>query len=95
MKIYIVQGSTGEYSDHEEWLVKAFTTDIAARQFAEKCGEEYRRICIEFKNITGENTPYPGDIIHHKISPNAHDPNMHCDYTGVNYRVFECELEDK
>jgi hypothetical protein len=30
--IYIVQGSTGEYSDHREWLLKAFRDEKQAQR---------------------------------------------------------------
>ena len=43
-KIFIVEGSTGEYSDHSEWLVKAFRDENMAKEFTELCAAEYRRV---------------------------------------------------
>ena len=35
MKIYVVSASQGEYSDREEWVVKAFEDETAAKAFVE------------------------------------------------------------
>ncbi len=37
-KIWIVQGSTGEYSDHSEWPVCGYYDETAAKSFAELLG---------------------------------------------------------
>ena len=94
MLIYIVQGSTGEYSDHTEWLVKAFDSESLAQTYAEKCGEEFRRMVNEYRSKAAcDDYPTSFDLDEHNIKQNAHDPDMQCDYTGTNYNVHVCELE--
>jgi hypothetical protein len=76
-KIFLVRGSTGEYSDRLEWIVAAYRDESrakahaeAARQWAEKaveeCGDEPWKISQK---------------------QNPHDPHMSVDYTGVIYGV--------
>lgn len=36
-EIYLVSGSTGEYSDHQEWQVAWFPTREEADEFADEC----------------------------------------------------------
>lgn len=38
--IYIVQGSKGEYSDHKEWLVRAFTSKKRAQEMVIECTKQ-------------------------------------------------------
>lgn len=83
MKIYVVEGSTGEYSDHREWLVKAFVNEECAQDFVERVGREYRRLEQECE----------GD--RWNIGDNSLDPYMQTDYTGTNYRYFEVELDEE
>lgn len=35
--IFVVEGNTGEYSDHIEWPVKAYTSEDAAKEMVLKC----------------------------------------------------------
>jgi hypothetical protein len=82
MKIYIVQGSTGEYSDHIEWIVCAYKDEKKAQEHVVKASEAARQYKIEYhkSRITPETNPY--------------DPQFQMDYTGTNYTVIETELKD-
>lgn len=47
MKIYVVQGSQGEYSDRMEWIYKAYRDEKTAKNQVEYLNVKFR----EFKNI--------------------------------------------
>jgi len=83
-KIYVVIGSTGEYSDRMEWLVKAFTSEKKAMKHVTKASEAARKIELNRKS------PY-----HAPENLNIYDPQMLMDYTGTNYHYEEVILESK
>lgn len=95
MNIYVVMGSTGEYADQTSWSVNAFKTKRKAKAFINKCTKEYLRIrSLVFSD-------YPEDTKDNSIFyrrwnmaeyPNAVDPNMRLDYTGVEYSFYVVEL---
>lgn len=85
-KIYVIQGSTGEYSDHIEWMVCAFTDKSKAEQFVLQLtreGNEYIVKFGEFLNMRGRQPKPP---------PN--DPNFDCYCCRFNYNLFEVDLRD-
>ena len=80
--IYVVMGQTGEYSDRNEWLVRAFKDEDAAKNYVGKLTEDGNRIRRQFngRSLRGADK---SDWI---------DPNFDCDYTGFNYYYFTTEL---
>lgn len=83
MKVYIVQGSTGEYSDHIEWLVCGYVDEKLAQERVNACSARARELIVKYTNR--------GDI---PDGANEHDPRMQVDYTGVNYTYVPCIIED-
>jgi hypothetical protein len=83
--IYVVRGSTGEYSDRWEWLVKAFTDKITAENFVNDCSAIARR---EFDNANKSSSFWGYE------KSSELDPNFSMDYTGTNYYLEEVELQD-
>jgi hypothetical protein len=82
VKVYVVMGSTGEYSDRTEWPVKAFRDEARAKEFVIDCDREANRIQVEHdRGIRIRQT--------HK-----HDPDFRMDYTGTSYFLYEVELDD-
>lgn len=81
MRIYVVQGRTGEYGDKCEWNVKAFRTREQAMEFANNANKRAEEI---FKSSESKYGPYKGI--------NEFDPFMVIDYTGTGYYYFELEL---
>ena len=43
-KVYVVEGSTGEYSDHREWPVAAYMREDLAREHADKAKKWYLKL---------------------------------------------------
>jgi hypothetical protein len=75
--VWVVEGATGEYSDHTEWPVRAFTDEQAANVFCERVSARARELQQQYKSRY--NIPE---------GANELDPDMYIDYTGVNYRVY-------
>jgi len=85
-KVYVVTGSTGEWSDRSEWTVKAFTTEEAVKSFV----DEATKIANEqFLMVypTDESEP---DYDYDPVS--ALDPFFSMDYTGTSYSYSAVEL---
>jgi hypothetical protein len=77
--VFLVVGSTGQYSDHTEWNVMAYPTEEqanahrdAAQVVADSHKELARNYDFDFKN--------------------PHDPQYAIDYTGTSYRVEMIEV---
>jgi ribosomal protein L6P/L9E len=85
MTIYIVEGSTGEYSDHQEWPVIAYKNEEDAKAHVEQASAFAREI------MAGSKSHMYNDI---RDAKNPYDVNMRIDYTGVNYRYYSIELVD-
>jgi hypothetical protein len=83
-KTWIVMGQTGEYSDRSEWAVMSYPTEPMARAHAEAAFDEARRIGAS-EPQSGYPTWSYGD------APNRYDPEMRCQYTGVDYYVMSVE----
>lgn len=89
MKIYIIQGSTGEYSDHKEWVVCALRDKQKAQEFIHQLVQEANTILSKFKN---KNEWRRSNDWHPEVPSN--DPQFAVDYTGFNYNLIETELRD-
>lgn len=80
--VFVVVGSTGEYSDHDEWYVAAYLNAREAKKhvlLATEAGNA-RMASIESHYDSRGATPY--------------DKNFHSDYTGFNYTYAMIQLHD-
>lgn len=87
-KIFVIMGSTGEYSDRREWSVRAVSSKEAAISFvdqAEKIANEQEAI----------KYPPSGDTNWEHQPVSALDPNFKMDYTGTSYFYYEVDLFDE
>lgn len=83
MKIYIVEGNTGEYSDRVNWLVKAFKTTEKAEAYRDMLHSKL----LELK------------LYERKIDRNVkimqeYDEQFQCDYTGSEYTILTVEMDE-
>jgi len=98
VNIYVVKGSTGEYSDRTEWLVKAFRTEQEAKDHIIAV-EVYMK--MHGINLDGNvsNNDATGvsmsrwDMVQ-SVEGNPVDPNFQLDYTGTRYYVEQVELKE-
>jgi len=81
--IYCVFGTTGEYSDREQWPVKALRTELAAQEFCLKAKD----LCRKFDECNSLNDGR--NKFNHPM-----DPNFQCTYTGTSYDYYTMELEE-
>jgi hypothetical protein len=84
MKIYTVFGTTGEYSDYQEWPVISYLDEKKAQVHvveATKRAKEW-----EVKRKASYEKPRKGW--------NKFDPDMAMDYTGTDYEYYETEIAD-
>jgi hypothetical protein len=86
MKIYVVMGMCGEYSDRTEWPVKAFTDEGKGKALVENA----TRRAAELKPIRDENPYFNDDKI---AKQNEFDPGMKFDYTGTRYYLMPVEMD--
>jgi hypothetical protein len=82
MDIFIVMGTTGEYSDRSEWPVIAYQDEsLANRHVYLATGKANEIYGLMIDNINDDDLP-----------ENPYDPNMKMDYTGTNYFVYKTYL---
>lgn len=84
--IYVVIGECGEYSDHQDWPVCAYTDEAQAKEHVERASE-YARVAWlrQQKQWSREQLPNP------------YDPDMDLAYTGASYgywHVSVCETTE-
>ena len=79
--VYVVMGSTGEYSDREEWAVVAFTSENAAKRRVEEATRRANEIMVMRPSR-----------YHAPEGLNEFDPGMQMDYTGTSYSYMIVEL---
>lgn len=95
MKIYIVMGTTGEYSDRSEWPVVAYQDEAMAQAHVLAATAEASRIQAALaatdsaSRYTEEGRAQYLEIM--KSSP--YDPDLYIDYTGTSYYVMGAELQ--
>ena len=80
-KIYVVMGTTGEYSDRTEWTIAAYSDEEEAKKHVELATE---RALIEEANSEINGWDYQ--------PKNDYDTGMQIDYTGTGYYINEVEL---
>jgi hypothetical protein len=83
--IYIVEGCTGEYEDKVNWQVRAFTDRTEADVLVALAQDKADELCDVYKDRYWEIP----------TGSNVFDPRMYADYTGVEYRAYELDLEEE
>jgi hypothetical protein len=89
--IWVVGGSSGEYSDHREWFICYYTTEAKAKAHAENAAARYRAIRAEIGDDPECGSCYSGPKDYcevHKHIKNEWDAKMEADSSGVNYYAF-------
>jgi hypothetical protein len=91
MKIYVVMGVTGEYSDRNEWPVCAFSDEKMAQERVEKATFRAAEIRIQKDagRAAGGNWYEAEKAL---LQTNEFDPDMEMDYTGTSYFLYTVDL---
>ena len=84
MKIYLVEGRTGEYEEYHTWIAAAFKEQSKAQEMARHpdLNVKFEKTMIWFDSR--EEIEQKGKLI---------DPAYNCDYTGSSYHVIEMDLQ--
>ena len=91
-KVWIVQGSTGEYSDHCEWVVAGFYDEQKAQRLVVEAQARANEI-HQLKESSWEKW-YELREKEDDAIKNEFDPQMQLDYTGTHYICFAVEIKD-
>lgn len=86
MKIYIVEGQTGEYADSRNWPVKAFNSQRQAKNFTAKLNARAKALGVSERFDWSKR-----DVVLPQMK--ELDPSVSIDYTGVSYNFYELDLE--
>ena len=92
MKIYVVEGSCGEYSDHREWPVHAYANELLAQAKVQELTEWANEIRIKFKDKSWDWSDYVNELSD-EARNHLPDPNFNWDYSGFNYYYYLIELD--
>lgn len=79
--IYVVVGTTGEYSDRSEWLVCAFVKEQDAKDLVVNASRRAQELAAT------RSSQYSIER-----AANEYDPKMEMDYTGTTYYYAPVEL---
>ena len=82
-QIFVVYGSTGEYSDHREWYVAAYFSETNAKNHVLQATARANELIAQH----GEYNIPDG--------ANEHDAQMQADYTGTRYTYATVPLLDE
>lgn len=82
--VYIVTGTTGEYSDRSEWLVAAYYTEGLAKKHVMDAEKWYLM-------NGGDNMC---DLFEGELPENPFDPDMYISYTGASWFIQKAELKE-
>lgn len=85
--IYIVEGRCGEYSDRQQWMVKAYGTEEAARACVDRC-DDYMASIQERLLDEWDNTKR--EVL---LAGNPDDPCMTSSYGDVSYGVYQVPFD--
>ena len=95
-EIYIVEGTTGAYSDKYSWIVKAFTSDVKAKELADElnCAANGLFYALDEAGVCSYYMNDPEySYIMDRFPGIKKDSRFSMDYTGTSYTVLTCELE--
>lgn len=84
--IYVVIGTTGEYSDRGEWLTRAFASEGEAKAYVEFLGVERQKLAPLDVYLDYEDRQRVEQVMQ------AHDPGYQEDYTGTRWFVTPVAL---
>jgi len=89
-EIWMVEGSTGEYSDHREWPVKAFRDKAKAERLVVEAQARANEIANNQSEFDWSQW-YDMEEKRHPLTVNEFDPNMQVD-SGTHYTCYAVEL---
>lgn len=93
MKVWIIMGTTGEYSDRSEWPVRGYINEATARTEVEAMSARAREVQDEFRQVKYDFSP-EGKARMSQIMQYIGDDSFNADYTGTSYYLMEVDIAD-
>lgn len=99
--IYILQGTTGEYSDRCDWIVRAYSNKEDVDKARQDVTDAFAKLWQFMETNQIHYWDYFYDCIEEKCNDEGKqlydkvveiDPKFIMDYTGTSWCVKECEL---
>lgn len=93
--VWILQGSTGEYSDRVDWIVRAYKDKEQATRDCSKANDQAEQY---YKMVLETDLRYPTSEADYAEEARLRkeilvvDPDARFDYTGTTYWVTRCDL---
>lgn len=87
-KVYVVMGTTGEYSDRSEWPVHAHLTEADAAKELAALVAKAKELGVHSSNCRG----MPDYSERQKLGEQLGDPNASIDYTGVDWSIMPVDF---
>lgn len=84
-EVFIIYGTTGEYSDRSEWAVAVVESESDAKTFVTALKQQYQQIPQSMHDDRWENEDRMKAIM-------TLDPYFSTDYTGTNYFYGSAEF---
>jgi hypothetical protein len=92
MKVFVIEGTTGEYSDRSTWPVRAYMNEETAK--AEVLGLDMRAREVE-QGKFGDREDWRWDEIKGaEVRKYMGDPEFAMDYNGTHYSYYEVDVVD-
>jgi len=86
-KIWMVGGSTGEYSDRQEWVVDAWRSEGKAQARVKHLEARMQELGVNtLQRYSDKWNRACAEMV-------KDDPAFSCDYTGTSYYICELELK--
>lgn len=85
MKIYLIEGSRGEYSDHSEWIHSAVVTEQLAQERVSSLTKKFKELETKY-----EDNEYSEEA---RLALQEMDRDLTGFWGEPAYRYFEIELE--
>jgi len=94
MKIWVVMGGSGEYSDRREWPVRAYADMAEVQRQIVLLTEKGRELSAERDRLreSEDESARWYDFPSEEMRKTLPDPCIEFDYTGVSYFYYEVDL---
>lgn len=90
-KIWIVQGTTGEYSDRNQWPVCAMYSESAAKEYAELLCTMARATVNDVVRTKTEQWDWDETEAGKLLK--TEDPEVSMDYNGTTYTAYSVSIK--
>ena len=97
MKVYIVSGFTGEYSDYTEWIAKAYIDEIKAKDYLTVLNNKLKEMDVFYDEDYELASVFKWNINDKKLlalDVSTLDERFKMDYTGTGYKLMVVEVEE-